>query len=754
MSDSSSGESPPTKKQKRLSNLTTKTHKAEKERLFELWKQDQNNENSPKILTYVKIEKNLVDDTEFFRLFENGTATKYLKCNHLECSDDFFKQHFANETCKKSTAVSHATRNHKKDEDQVSQESPKRKIGKKRTLTSEEKVKISEQMTEWIIKLGIPIVTIERNETKKLFEFLVCDILGFSHETFEQIPLTRYSVYKTLKSRHEKIKVLIQENGIKLAEEGRLFIMNDHWFCKKSSTDLANKYHGLILGVRKNDGCAVSYMLRFNPADYTTQAQVEKEVTDTLEEYGLLAAFQKKIIPVVSDAAINWGKQTDLFVVCMPHTISRIKKRLTEHKKYANGNIPGFASAWKTFKNFCKEADVVSEKNTRGCHRSYTNYIWNIEVNDREKLRIAQIRHDDFESLPEITQNKVLEGITQYPLVKNPNEIRFNSTEEQLQNLLENKKPIQDLRSDSSSQHHDLIKEFDFDWPILEASFEVLKETTKVLKFFEKFEDRTMSQFLPKMINLLNWSLKKQNNVVTRKDKVFESLKEQLAEILSEYIFGDTHIDTRASSLAIAAAFFDKEFSMQFRKTEELLVYSNIASDTKRKISAKISEAKLSWPRKATDLIRRLDSELNDQPRPCTITVIPLEMRERLGYSDMTELEIESDGSTKSIEDEIFDFRNFRMIDYLKWFQNAEETARNDDCKRPVEFMKFHQSRFPRLEKISRVILNAASSSSEIERTFSTMTRLLTAERNRLSFSTLLMHCQLRTSEQFESIFM
>ena len=317
---------PPKKKQKKCrSPQTTKTHKKEMERLHKIWLIEEREMLDSRSISYKKLEKKLLHDVEFYILQENGKDTEYMKCGHPDCSENWMQQHFSNKNLKKSTAETHAKHNHANAEFIRTDGSGSDNHGRRRNFTNEVKQKIAEELSQWVVKLGIPIKTLERQETKDMFQFIVCDIMGYSRSTFDQFPLSRYAVYKCLEKSHADLKSIIQERGRALAEDGRLFLMNDHWHSRKSSYELSNKYHGVLLGLRKEDGSAVTYLLRFSPAELATQQQIKHETVETLHDYGLLSAYSDKLIPIVSDGAIAWGKETDLHVVCMPHSLSRIK---------------------------------------------------------------------------------------------------------------------------------------------------------------------------------------------------------------------------------------------------------------------------------------------------------------------------------------------------------------------------------------------------------------------------------------------
>ena len=92
-------------------------------------------------------------------------------------------------------------------------------------------------------------------------------MLGFSLETAKQInKVNRHYLDEIMKKQQAEVRNQIKLLGPKLAESGRFWLMMDHWHNSSSSAEVADKFHGVLLGCRARNGTAKHYVLRFSAA--------------------------------------------------------------------------------------------------------------------------------------------------------------------------------------------------------------------------------------------------------------------------------------------------------------------------------------------------------------------------------------------------------------------------------------------------------------------------------------------------------
>lgn len=110
-------------------------------------------------------------------------------------------------------------------------------------------------------------------------------------------------------------------------------------------------------------------------------------------------------------------------------------------------------------------------------------------------------------------------------------------------------------------------------WELVAEIDTICDQVIKHLKVFEKSNGYTMSQYVARLFEILNWALDP-NNVLDedgmRTSNIMQ-LKEVLSDVMIKYIFGTTRIEMRISDLAVLGCFFDYEQSaLMFNETMEL----------------------------------------------------------------------------------------------------------------------------------------------------------------------------------------
>ena len=252
-----------------------------------------------------------------------------------------------------------------------------------------------------------------------------------------------------------------------------------------------------------------------------------------------------------------------------------------DNQKGAKEKIVGFKEDFENINKFLRKACVKTSRKNDRCHRCFNDVLW--EENQKSD-----------------TEQK-------YKMLHRVHDVRFTSLADEIKNLKLAKPVIQKIQMDKGP-HFELVQgiytfeifipfsqnfypvfikifipffqnfypvflDFNINWELVSEMDSICDQVIPHLKVFEKSNDYTMSQYVPRLFQILNWALD-ENNVVDE-DGICSTniveLKEVLSDVMIKYIFGTSRIEMRISDLAILGYYFDYEQSaMQFNETMEL----------------------------------------------------------------------------------------------------------------------------------------------------------------------------------------
>lgn len=360
---------------------------------------------------------------------------------------------------------------------------------------------------------------------------------------------------------------------------------------------------------RNNNGLPIDYMLKFQTTNGKKWTDIKKDVSDTLNSYGLKAAYKSGAVPVTCDGAISPALQQETIstTTCCAHTVTRIIKRLVDKKADV---IPTFSESYQIIKDFLISADKVS--NREECNMKLNDYLFAQKLTHEQKLSIAKLNVQNYDTLTQSEQKRVLSKIVKYPTLNRIHELRFRGIHVALTDLLKIRPVFIDLLQFHVQQTQLIYPYRLLDWNLVKALHLITSELLLHLNYFES-NQRTMAQLLSRLLRILEFSLapcESQSGL----GMWLHGLKKQLCLIMFEYLFGEsvdhTLIKSRSEAIPLLAYFLDfRNAALSLKKIQNLIIASDL--EEKDVLLNIVIKSSVTWSTMVTETAVKLDQSLN-----------------------------------------------------------------------------------------------------------------------------------------------
>ena len=377
--------------------------------------------------------RELIPDCVFRDIYENGQRTGYQICKHKKCESEEEKSIIYNRENRSQPAQRHHQKHHcviKSQEKITNMGFVTRKV----KISDNKKAQIVHATTKWCAATGASLSLPEHEATIQFHKMLICEVLGFDEETARRVKVTRYEIDKHMESYQKTIKDEIRELGPILAKQGKLSFMHDHWYCNRGSAEDSNSYHGILLCLTTSAGKTLYYPIRFqNAEEGKSNDVVEKELKETLEDYGLEYPASVGLVPVVTDHGLVSMTQnyTISHQSCLTHLTANFIKRAFDHPDKGRSVIDGYDGLHQDLTKFCYDANTWKNRQNPNCKKSFNSLI-NAEFPEKPKI------------------NRIFK-------------VRFTSFADQVKNVLENESVIRPIINDGTiNENFELVKDLEF----------------------------------------------------------------------------------------------------------------------------------------------------------------------------------------------------------------------------------------------------------------------------------------------------
>ena len=218
----------------------------------------------------------------------------------------------------------------------------------------------------------------------------------------------------------------------------------------------------------------------------------------------------------------------------------------------------------------------------------------------------------------------------------------------------------------SSATANSELASFNIRWDILTEMYQISSKVMESLAIFES-NKLTMSQYVKLLFGLLNWALESptEDDFMDSDDEsISKLLKEQLAKVMTEYIWGTTQIKSRVSNFALTSYFMDYEnTSLHLQETRELAEKSTISIASA--ILEHVEKSSKEWPNIVDKVITDMDSVINTPVEDSVTDTQHLSSKiaKRMRLSGLPQDTVQAPSPT--IANELVRYRNFGQNKYI-----------------------------------------------------------------------------------------